>query len=160
VTDEQQPAQDQVPEAPSPPQRRPSPAVVERHGDWQRVTYGVWQVSVGPDGLIMLPRHLHPQEWQDFAGCMNVAVDVAGQVVAANKKRGENDKVVLPPRKAVVTQGPPPPGTARMHQTSAQHRAAAIGRPKRPAQRRAAQAAQDEPAPRVAGRNTRRRTAT
>ena len=46
----------------------PPPATVRKVGDWHLVTYGTWQISIGPDGLIMLPRHLHPREHEDFAG--------------------------------------------------------------------------------------------
>jgi hypothetical protein len=106
-------------------------AIVKKHGDWTLVTYGSWQISVGPDGLPHLPRHLHPREWADFAGAMAVAVDVGNDIMTSNEEKGKADTINRPSRRAVVTQGPPPEGTTRMRATSKQQKSASIGRPKR-----------------------------
>jgi hypothetical protein len=111
----------------------PQAARVQKAGDWHLVTYGAWQISVAPDGLLMLPRHLHPDHVADFAACAQVAVDVGRDVIAANEARVSRapSSRRLSSRRAVVTQGPPPEGTTRMRQTSAAARAASIGRGKR-----------------------------
>lgn len=107
-----------------------SPATVQRHGSWHLVTYGSWQISVDPAGVIMLPRHLHPREVDDFVGCMAVAKDVALTVVSTNERAtavaatrpgGRSSSAV------VITQGPPPPGLQRI---PTQQRTATIGRVK------------------------------
>jgi len=117
-----------------------APARVQKAGDWHLVTHGTWQISVGPDGLLMLPRHLHPRELDDFVRCAQVAKDVGNQVVAANEKKAQEatQKPALSARRAIIAQGPPPPGATRMRATSAQQRAASIGRDKRRGTRRAA----------------------
>lgn len=53
-------------------------------GTWHLVDYNGWQISVGPDGLLMLPRHLRPSEVTDFCNAALAAVDVGNKVVAAN----------------------------------------------------------------------------
>ena len=135
----------------------PPPARVQKVGDWHLVTYQSWQISVDPAGLPMLPRHLHPRDWADFAGCMQVAVDVGNQIIAANEEKqkaqeAKGEKTGLSSRKAIVTQGPPPQGSVRMRTTSAQQRAASIGRAKRRNVRRTTTAAPAKP-----GRNPTRR---
>jgi hypothetical protein len=117
------------PEAPKPPPAR----VQKKHGHLL-VSYGTWQISIAPDGLLMLPRHLHPRDVDDFVGCLAVAKDIAAHLINTNQKAAEKDDRRLPPRRAIVTQGPPPPGTTRMPVTpraSLQQRSASIGRQKR-----------------------------
>lgn len=126
----------------------PDGATVQTVGDpaspsgvWHLVTYGAWQISVGPDGLLMLPRHLHPREWADFVACGSLAANVAAKVVAENAERAKADDRSLPPGRAIVTEGPPPDGAMRMittagpNQAPAQHTQATIGRPHRGAKR-------------------------
>lgn len=43
---------------------------------WSLVRHGSWEVSVAPDGLIMLPRHLQPDEVQDFIAAVSQAAVV------------------------------------------------------------------------------------
>ena len=107
------------------------PATVRKAGDWHLVTYGTWQISVGPDGLLMLPRHLHPDEWDHFVATGTIAKTVASDVISKNQKQAEADDRSLPVRRAIVQQGPPPPGATRMRVTTAQQRGATIGRSKR-----------------------------
>jgi hypothetical protein len=112
----------------------PTPAAtVQRHADWHLVKYGGWQISVGPDGLIMLPRHLHHRDVDEFVGCLSVAKDVAANVVAGNEEKAKVLAAHAPlnTRGAIATQGPPPPGTTRMRVTTAQERSSTIGRAKR-----------------------------
>jgi hypothetical protein len=101
-------------------------------GGWHVIDYGGWQVSVAPDGLLMLPRHLHPREVDEFVGAILAGAEVGAAVVAENagktKEVGE-----LPDSKAIVVQGPPPPGAVPMQitpRTSPQPRSA-IGRRRR-----------------------------
>lgn len=80
-------------------------------GDWHLVEYGQWQVSVAPDGLLMLPRHLHPNEVGDFVNAILAAGDVGSGVMARNEKAAENDDRTLPSSTLVVTEsGTPTPG--------------------------------------------------
>jgi hypothetical protein len=123
-----------APEPAAPPVTSPAPpaAKVQKVGAWHLVTRGSWQVSVGPDGLLMLPRHLHPDEWDEFVASAEIAKDVGQQVIAANNAKEQAAPTGLSSRRAIVTQGPPPAGTVRMQATTAHQRAATIGRPKRP----------------------------
>jgi hypothetical protein len=110
-------------------------ATVRSVGGWRLIEYGTWEVSVGPDGLLMLPRHLHPREVDDFLGAMLAAKEVAEGVVAENAKNfREVDLENLPSEAAIVTEGPPPPGAARAIVTAREQAASAprstIGRPK------------------------------
>ncbi len=107
--------QPQRPQAEAPETETP-PATVQKAGDWHLVTYGSWQISIAPDGLLSLPRHLHPQEFAEFVACGQVAVDVGNEIIAANiaKQTAPPTKMALPTRHAVVTAGPPPEGTTRM----------------------------------------------
>ena len=104
-------------------------------GGWHLVEKGVWQVSVSPDGLIMLPRHLHPREAAEFCESVQGAAQVA-EIVVRN-----NDKKTKPPPtleelqqigSVIVTErgADEPQGAARMVTTPrvAQERSAAIGR--------------------------------
>jgi hypothetical protein len=63
---------------------------------WSLVEYGCWSISVGPDGLLMLPRHLVPEDVQDFVGACLAAAEVGVQVRKANAKRAEGDDRSLP----------------------------------------------------------------
>lgn len=112
------------------PAVRRAPATVQKHEDWHLVTYGGWQISVAPDGLIMLPRHLHHEDVEGFAGCMAVARDVAATVVASNSKLqlAAQDGAGLSSRRAILSQGGPPEGAVRMRSVSAQQRSSVIGR--------------------------------
>jgi hypothetical protein len=120
------------------PQQAPEPAarVQSYPNGWHLVSCGTWQISVSADGLLMLPRHLHPAEVEDFCTAAAAAAEIGTQVVALNQQR---TKPVGAPASAapMVTEGPPPPGYVRMPVTprgsSAQERAATIGRPKRDA---------------------------
>jgi hypothetical protein len=75
-------------------------------GVWKLITYGGWQVSVSPDGLLMLPRHLHPREWADFVAAGSIAANVAAQTVADNAEKGRRDNRALPASRAIVREGP------------------------------------------------------
>lgn len=107
------------------------PPSVQAVGDWQLVTHGTWQISVGPDGLLMLPRHLHPREVDDFIAAATIAKQVGTDVIAANSHKARKDnRRVSARRGAIVTEGDPPAGTVRMN-VSQQQAAATIGRPRR-----------------------------
>lgn len=118
-------------EVPLPPPS--SPAKVQKAGNWHLVTYGSWQISVDPAGLLMLPRHLHPDEFAEFVACGQVAVDIGLHVQRENEKKAKvDDRRLAAPRQAILTQGgPPPAGTARMRVDTGQARSASIGRAKR-----------------------------
>lgn len=134
---------------PARPQRsadQTPPATVQKHGNWFLVTYGAWQISVDPTGLLMLPRHLDPDDVDDFVGCAQVATDVGRKVRETNEAREAARVAKLGPQppagprnRVIVTEGPPPEGTTRMRTVSAQQRAATIGRPKRRDPRRGPQ---------------------
>lgn len=108
-----------------------APPSVQAVGDWHLVTHGTWQISVGPDGLLMLPRHLAPHEVDDFIAAATIAKQVGADVIAANSQKARNDNRRRPTRRgAIVTEGEAPAGTVRMT-VSQQQAAATIGRPRR-----------------------------
>lgn len=113
----------------------PTEAAVQQVGDWCLVTYGNWQVSVSPDGLLMLPRHLHPREWADFVAAGSVAIQEAAKIIEANQDRAKNDDRTPMSSAAIITEGPPPAGAMRMMTTPGPNQpvrqSAAIGRPRR-----------------------------
>lgn len=90
------------------------PKVTTIDSGWSLVESGSWQVSVSPDGLIMLPRHLSPEEVQDFADAVLAAAEVGAEVQRTNEELGKNDEVILPDGSALVTEGGTPPGAVRM----------------------------------------------
>jgi hypothetical protein len=101
-------------------------------GNWHLVEYGTWQVSVGPDGLLMLPRYVHPREINDFVGAMLAAAEVGEKVVRENQENAtELGEITDAP--TVITEGAPPPGYVPLviSARSEQEAAATIGRPKR-----------------------------
>ena len=109
-------------------------------GIWRLVTVDTWQISISPDGLIMLPRHLHPRECPDFVAAVSAAAIVAAGVVAANALRGARDDRSLPRGQAIVREGPDrhtrQPGLVPMLTTPGPNQPtqagrATIGRPRR-----------------------------
>jgi len=103
------------------------------HSIWHLVTHGTWEVSVGPDGLLMLPRHLHPREVDDFIAAAAIAAQIGADIIAENGQKSRKDvRLRATARRggAIVTEGEPPDGTVRM-QVSQQQTAATIGRPRR-----------------------------
>jgi hypothetical protein len=85
----------------------------EHEGGWHSVTYGVWQVSIGPDSLIMLPRSLKPDEVDDFVAAVTEAKHVGLKIKAENVKLAENDQIV-PWARNLITEGGVPAGATRM----------------------------------------------
>jgi hypothetical protein len=91
----------------------PEGATVQSVGDpntpgtlWRLVTVGTWQISIAPDGLLMLPRHLHPRECPDFIAALSAAAIIGATVVTENAARGARDNRRLPPARAIVREGP------------------------------------------------------
>jgi hypothetical protein len=123
------------PDEPTPEQENGRAATVRIFGEhpsrWHLVEYGTWQISVAPDGLLMLPRHLHPVDVQDFVSCALAAAQVGAKVVAENT---DNLMEVGPPvpMKPIITPTgeDPPPGAVKMVLTERQA-AAARGAPAR-----------------------------
>lgn len=107
------------------------PATVRRVGEWHLVTAAEYQVSIGPDSLVMLPRHIHPRDIPDFITALTVAADVANDVYAGNIEAAKDDDRALAQRKAIVSQGGAPAGTVRMKVAQRQSEQATIGRPTR-----------------------------
>lgn len=100
---------------------------------WHLVEAGSWQVSVAPDGLLMLPRHLHPAEVADFCAAAQAAADVGHEVIKANDERTTPVPAVesLSSSTFVKHTSEPAPGVKMLVQqrTGPQHQSA-IGRPK------------------------------
>ena len=59
-------------------------------GGWHLVEKGTWQVSVSPDGMIMLPRHLHPLEIADFCAA---AAGAVGSLQCAGRVSQQTHKI-------------------------------------------------------------------
>ena len=74
-----------------------------------------WEISVAPDGLLMLPRHLKPADVLDFVICARAAAEVGEKVRAENAERAAKDGGTgLPVGAVIVREGPPPPGAVRL----------------------------------------------
>lgn len=106
---------DEAPEDDGPP---PPPDGVERFPNgWSLATHEGWQVSVGPDGLLMLPRHLHPGEVADFCVAAALAAEEGNLKIGWNTAHTTPMPVLTgtPPRAIVTEAGqPPPPGAVPM----------------------------------------------
>ena len=59
---------------------------INHHSGWSLVRHGTWEVSIGPDGLIMLPRHLQPDEVDDFIQAITKAAAVGSAKQISNQK--------------------------------------------------------------------------
>lgn len=126
---------------------------------WHLVEAGSWQVSVAPDGLLMLPRHLHPSEVADFCAAAQAAADVGHAVIKANDERTTPVEAVesLPSSTFVRHTAEPPVGVKMLVQqrTGPKHQSA-IGRPKGRDPRQPTPTAPVAPAaPRAGGRRGR-----
>jgi hypothetical protein len=95
------------------PETPGDPNIHRFENGWVLITHGGWQVSVGPDGLIMLPRHLLPDEVEDFCAAATAAAEIGRAIRAANRAN-ETPLGQLPSSKAMVVEGPPPPGYVPM----------------------------------------------
>lgn len=62
----------------------PEPVVTELPNGWSLVQSNGWEISVGPDGLIQLPRHLLPSEIDDFTTACEAAAVVGEAVIERN----------------------------------------------------------------------------
>jgi len=83
-------------------------------GRWTLVRAGTWEISVGPDGLLMLPRHLDPREVEDFITSARKAAELGASVQEENQ-RNTTPLGDLPARRALVTPaGRTPPGAVPM----------------------------------------------
>jgi len=113
--------------------------VVSYPQGWSLVERGSWQVSVAPDGLIMLPRHLHPSEAADFCAAVQAAAPVGAKQRAANDAKTtppltEEELLASPAAFVAETGTEPVPGATPMRvtpRTGLPRDRATIGRPKR-----------------------------
>jgi hypothetical protein len=113
-------------------------AVVTKYKDWHLVRFGTWEISVAPDGLSMLPRHLAPSEVADFCACARAAAEVGQKVQDENRtKTKEVDLNDLPSAAPIIAEGGLPPGAVRLPVTprapspTARVDRSTIGRPRR-----------------------------
>ena len=100
--------------ATSPPEPEGDEPTVREWGDWKAVRCGNWEISVSPDGLLMLPRHLHPREFADFVKAGTHAAKIGAEMIAANQQRAQGDDRSIPDARAIVTEGRPPAGMMPM----------------------------------------------
>ena len=84
---------------------------------WNLVTFGCWQVSVSPDGLVRLPYSVLPDTVGDLVEALRVASEVGLAVRAENEAR----EAAAPRRPGiasrgglVIQEGPPPEGAVRL----------------------------------------------
>lgn len=109
------------------------PTVQQFPEGWHLVEAGSWQVSVAPDGLLMLPRHLHPSEVDDFCAAAKAAADVGHAVVRANDENTTPlaEVQALPSSTFVTHTAEPTPGVKMLVQqrTGPKHQSS-IGRSK------------------------------
>lgn len=104
----------EVAETPQPDDERVATVQHLPANGWALVTYGTWQVSVGNDGLLHLPRHLTPTDVPDFIGAIAAAGEVGLKIKADNETAGAKDDRGLPSKRVIVREGPPPNGATRM----------------------------------------------
>lgn len=131
---------------------------------WSLVERGSWQVSVGPDGLIMLPRHLHPSEVDDFCAAVQAAAPVGVKQRAANEAnttpQPTEEELLAQPTVFVAESGVDPvPGAARMQvapRAGFQANNARIGRPRPQQDVREPRTAPPVQPPRAGGRHGRK----
>lgn len=90
-------------------------------GGWHSVQYGSWQVSVSPDALLQLPRHLKDSEVDDFVCAILAAREIANNKRFANESAGAKDSWERTPS-TIVTQGVPVGATRAPTVTSQQPR--------------------------------------
>ena len=103
-------------------EKKEAAAEVERIATgWHLVTFGSWQVSISPDGLLMLPRHVKPSEVEEFVGACLAAAEVGAQVQAENAERGSKDDRSRPSRAVMTTTGGVPPGYTRVPTVAGQN---------------------------------------
>lgn len=114
------------------------PEIIEYHteqqGDWRLVRFGSWEISVGPDGLLMLPRSLRPADVEDFIAAATEAAQIGASIVAANEAAAAKDDRRLPPGRAIITPRGQraPAGTVPMLVTPGPNQPySTIGRPSR-----------------------------
>ena len=91
--------------------------VVQNPAGWSLVQAGGWEVSIGPDGMIMLPRHLSPEEVPDFVA----AIAAAAAVGAENKAvvNAADAPPALDSTLVVQASGEPlPPGAVQLQPAS------------------------------------------
>lgn len=92
-----------------------TPSIQSLDSGWHLVTHRTWQVSVGPDGLLMLPRHIHPREWDDFVAAGAAAIKLGHDIIAKNEHAAVgDDRSPTMSRRALVTEGGVPEGAVRM----------------------------------------------
>jgi hypothetical protein len=103
------------------------PKITVLPNNWQLIEVGSWSVSLGPDANIMLPRHLRPQDADDFCAAVREAAKIGLEVKAHNEAAAAKDDRSLPSRRVSVREGPPSAGSIRMP-TRPHTPAAAIGR--------------------------------
>jgi hypothetical protein len=90
-------------------------ATVQKHeSGWSRVQYKSWEISIGPDGCLMLPRLLKPEEVEDFVGAALAAAEVGTKMRADNVERAKSDDRSIPNRRVMVTPGGVPEGAVRL----------------------------------------------
>ena len=84
------------------PSEPPSASCEQFPNGWSLVRAGTWEISVGPDGLLMLPRHLDPREVNDFVTSALAAAE-EGQRIMDENKANETPVGDLPERSAMIT---------------------------------------------------------
>jgi hypothetical protein len=116
----------------------PVPGIRRFDSGWSLIEMGTWQISVAPDGLLMLPRHLHPDEVDDFCATARAAAVVGRETIEANTARTTpqptGGELADPGPILTETGREPPEGSVKMvvtPRTGSQRDASAIGRPKR-----------------------------
>jgi len=87
---------------------------------WSLVTHGTWEVSVAPDGLLMLPRHLVPSEVADFVAAIQEAAKVgaAKQATAAAEPKSARSAASVTST-LIISDEEPPVGATKLGNSDA-----------------------------------------
>lgn len=93
-------------------------ASVQSFGNgWHLITYGTWQVSVSPDGMVRLPILAVPDSVGDLVEALKVAAEVGLRVQAENEARAAASPrtgISLSRGGLVIQSGQPPAGAMRL----------------------------------------------
>ena len=95
--------------------------VVQNPTGWSLVSHGTWEVSIGPDAMIMLPRLLAPEEVPDFVNAITKAAEVAVENRAINQAAAAAADTTTAPTPTLIIQesgSEPIPGAVALMPTS------------------------------------------
>jgi hypothetical protein len=92
--------------------------VVRNPAGWSLVQQGNWEVSIGPDHMVMLPRHLAPEEVGDFVAAITKAAELATELQAEVQATATSEAPSFSSTLVIQESGQPLPAGAVQLQPS------------------------------------------